>query len=399
MALGGFSLALTTSPLHAAILNTAADSVLNYEVFQIKLWRLLISLAIIIAVLAINTILRQIFKKRREKADAAEEGTRRSLIGFVLDSALLPCRLMIWAIALRIIRPFLFEGGLHAAPVSRATEVLFSLAAAVFIYKLVDLVEYYLGRYAEGTDNKLDDMLVPVVRKSLRVLVTIIAGLHLYKTVSDSDISTLLAGLGIGGLAFALAAQDTLKNLFGCVMILADRPFMAGDRIITCGHDGVVEAVGFRSTRLRRLDDHVVSIPNSVAADAVIQNVAKRRSIKHVMNVTITYDTPLAKVEKAIDILKDILKDHEGMDEEFPARVYFNNLNADSLNILVIYWYFPAAYWDYLAFAQKVNLELLKRYEEEGIDFAFPTQTLHLAGDPNRELNVQIPGLADLPKS
>jgi MscS family membrane protein len=358
----------------------------DYTIFDYKVWRLGFALCIVLVALAINTVIRFILKKRQNKADAEEGGKEKSTLGKIIESSYLPLRIVVWGGAIRLTGPVLL---VPESDVVWLAQMFFSVAAAVYIYKLVDVLEYYLVKLAEKTDNKLDDMLVPLIRKSLKILVIIIAGLHLYNSATGQPITTLLAGLGLGGLAFALAAQDTLKNIFGFIMILADRPFIIGERIDLCGHDGEVESIGFRSVRIRRLDGHLVAIPNSKAADEVIHNIARRPFIKRVMNITITYDTPLEKVEKAIEIVRDILKDHEGMNPELPPQVYFNELNADSLNILALYWYHPPAYWDYLAHAQKVNLELMKRFEDEGIEFAFPTQTLYLAGDPNRDLVVK----------
>ncbi len=107
------------------------------------------------------------------------------------------------------------------------------------------------------------------------------------------------------------------------------------------------------------------------------------------MNIGLTYDTPPKKVEKAVEVLRDILKDHEGMDHELPPQVYFSEFKADSLNILVIYWYHPPAYWDFMAHSQKINIEIMDRFAKEKIEFAFPTQTIYLAGDPERELVIK----------
>jgi MscS family membrane protein len=307
----------------------------------------------------------------------------------------LPVRIAVWAVALRILIPILAPDWTGGAV--WFSELLLSLAVASFLYCFADVIDHYLRRYADRTETRMDDMIVPVARKGIRAVVILIAGIHVYQSASGQSVTTLIAGLGLGGLAFALAAQDTLKNFFGCIMILSDQPFVVGDRIDFNGHDGVVERVGFRSVRLRRLDGHLVTIPNARAADDVIHNIGRRPHIRRIMNVTITYDTPLEKVERAVEILRDILADHEGMDPEFPPRVYFNELNADSLNILAIYWYHPPAYWDYLDHCQRVNLELMRRYEAEGIEFAFPTQTLYLAGDPARKLTLHheggLPGL------
>jgi MscS family membrane protein len=268
--------------------------------------------------------------------------------------------------------------------------MLYTLVVGYGIYRLVDVVDHFMGSFAEQTDNRLDDMLVPMVRKSLRVTIVIIVTLFVLENFLGSDkIGSLLMSLGVGGLAVALAAQDTLKNFFGSLMILLDKPFQIGDRIVLKGHDGAVEEVGFRSCKIRTLDGHLVSIPNSTVVNEDIRNIAKRPHIKRVANITITYDTPPEKVERAVEIIRELLDGHEGIDEEFPPRVFFSDFNDWALNILVIYWYHPPEYWNYLEFSQKFNLEVFKRFNEEGIDFAFPTQTLYMANDDKRQLAVR----------
>ena len=268
--------------------------------------------------------------------------------------------------------------------------VLFAVAIGYSIYKLVDILDYYLMSWARGTETKLDDMLVPLVRKSVRITVVIIVVVFVVEQVAGENFTTILAGLGVGGLAVALAAQDTVKNFFGSVMILFDKPFQVGDRIVLHGHDGPVEEVGFRSTKIRTLDGHLVTVPNSVVANEAIQNIGKRPYIKRVMNVTITYDTPKEKIVRAVEILRELLDNHEGMNPDFPPRVYFNEFNSDSLNILVIYWYHPPEYWDFLAFNETLCLQIFERFDAEGIEFAFPTQTLYLANDEKRQLAVRL---------
>jgi len=358
---------------------------LSREVFGYSVSTLALGALVILLVLAVNTAIRFGLRRRERREDAAEPEGERSALGFVVHCAQAPLRLLVWALAVRFFLGPLFAPE-YGAEVEQIAAVLYSVAIALFIYRLVDIVEIFLLRYARRTDTKLDDMLVPAIRKTLKILVVIVVGLHVYESLSDEPVTTLLAGLGIGGLAFALASQDTLKNLFGFVMILLDRPFLVGERIVFAGHDGAVESVGFRTTRIRRLDGHQVSVPNAKAADDVIHNIGRRPFIKRIMNVTVTYDTPVDKVERAVQIVREILDHHEGMDPDLPPQVYFNELNADSLNIIAFYWFHPPDYWAYLDHAQRVNLELMRRFEAEGIEFAFPTQTLYLAGDPNREL-------------
>ena len=278
-------------------------------------------------------------------------------------------------------------GGLAQTIVFSALEVLLTISIALFAYYLVEVPSTWLHSQTEKTESKFDDMLVPIVRKSLRVTVVLFALVSIAQSLSDKPVSALLAGLGLGGLAFALAAQDTIKNLFGSLVIFTDKPFGLGDRINYDGHDGVIEDVGLRSTRLRRLDGHQVTIPNGELANKSIHNIAKRPFIRRIFTLGVTYDTTPEKVCRAKEILEDILKDHEGMDPkgEMLPRVYFSDFSASSLDFKCMYWYHPAAYWDYMNFSEWVNLEILRRFNEEGIEFAFPTQTIHLAKEGSGE--------------
>lgn len=271
-----------------------------------------------------------------------------------------------------------------------AISILFIAAVAKLAYSFVDVVDTRMHDLAASSESTVSEMLTALVGRSLKIIIIIIALLQVVTILIDKPLTSVLAGLGIGGLAFALAAQDTLKNFFGSLALFTDKPFQIGERVVIDGHDGPVEDIGLRSTRIRTLEGHVVTIPNGELARMTIQNIGKRPYIRRLFNIGITYDTPPEKIKRALEIIKDILKDHEGMSPEFPPRVYFNEFNSDSLNILVIYWYHPPNYWDFMQFGEKINLEILNRFNSEGIDFAFPTQTLHLAGDKKRPLNVDI---------
>ena len=271
---------------------------------------------------------------------------------------------------------------------STLSSILLSLAVGYMVYWLVDVPTKWLAKTAGKTESKLDDMLVPIIRKSLRVTVVVLLMVQIAQILSDKPLTSIIAGLGIGGLALALAAQDTVKNFFGSLVLFVDKPFEMGDRIVVDGHDGPVTEVGLRSTKIRTLEGHVVTVPNGELANKAIQNIGKRAHIRRIVDLTITYDTPSKKIDRALEIVKEILDDHEGMDNEFPPRVFFNEFNAASLNIRALYWYHPPNYWDFMAFSERFNKEVFRRFNEEGIDFAFPTQTLYLAGDPSRPLGV-----------
>ncbi len=283
---------------------------------------------------------------------------------------------------------------------ARTLLLIYSIAVFWYIFNLVGIVDIVLRRMIAKTDSSLDEQVVPLIRKSLRIFLVVVGVLFVVDSVFHQDIGAWLAGLGIAGLAVSLAAQDSLKNLFGSITILFDRPFQVGERIVYAGYDGVIEEIGFRSTKVRTLTGHLVTIPNSRIVNDPVENIGRRPFIRRMMDVTITYDTPREKIEQAVQILQDIL-DEEGIrepihpaidDNEYPPRVYFKDYSADSLDLQVIYWFSPPAYWDYMDHAQRLNLRIFEEFEKAGIEFAFPTQTLYLAGDSKRELAVQMLG-------
>jgi MscS family membrane protein len=236
----------------------------------------------------------------------------------------------------------------------------------------------------------LDSTFVQMIRLITRVVVIVVGAIYLLRALSGKPLSALLAGLGIGGLAVALAAQDTLKNFFGSIMIMLDKPFSVGQRVLVENYDGVIENIGFRSTRVRTLTGHLVTVPNEKMATNAIENVGRRPHIRRLTNITITYDTPPDKVERALEIIREILDNHDGMHPDFPPRVYFNEFNDASLNIMMIYWYHPADYWAFVEFSEKVNLKIMRAFEKEDIEFAFPTTTTYLSHDDRRPLHLHL---------
>ncbi|HDG98842.1 MAG TPA: mechanosensitive ion channel family protein [Desulfobacterales bacterium] len=361
-------------------------NVFEYEIMSNSVWRILTLFAIILLSLLLGKIAKVFLvrlAKRFEKANRPLTATTFNAVSkgavFLLASAGISLGLATLELK-----------GWVAEASDTLSAILLSVGIGYFLYWLVDIPTTWFSRMAGKTQTKLDDMLVPIIRKSLRVTVVILVLVQVAQILSDKPITSIIAGLGIGGLALALAAQDTVKNFFGSVVLFVDKPFEMGDRIVVDGQDGSVEEVGLRSTKIRTLDGHLVTIPNGELANKLIRNIGKRPYIRRVANITITYDTPPEKIDRAVEIIKELLENHEGMHPDFPPRVFFNEFNADSLNILVIYWYHPPEYWAYLEFTERFNKELFRRFAEEGIEFAFPTQTLYLAGDPARPLRMGV---------
>ena len=199
--------------------------------------------------------------------------------------------------------------------------------------------------------------------------------------IRDRPLLGVIAGVGVGGLAIALAAQDSLKNLLGSLMIFMDQPYKPGQRIIAETQDGFVEQIGLRSTRIRQMGGSLITIPNEKMARMDIENIGERTFFRRVANLRLPLDTPPEKMDRAIAILEDILKDHEGMKPQLPPRVYFSEINPDSFNIFVTYWYHLPKRWRFFELNQEINREILRRFAEEDIQFALPSSSMRLVPD------------------
>lgn len=243
------------------------------------------------------------------------------------------------------------------------------------ILKFVDLLMGYWRLRVGQDDREFNEQLFPIVRKSLKIFVIIIAVLFTCQNVFEKNISAILASLSIGGLAIGLAAQDTLANLFGAVAVFVDKPFRLGDRIKVDAVDGNVEVIGLRSTRVRTLDGHLASIPNKTVGAAIIVNVTERPTIKTEMNLGVTYDTSAEKLRLALRIVEEVYRAHA---QTADLIVGFNKFADSALNIQVIHWWGGQDVREQLAGMQEMNLKLKERFDAEGINFAYPTQTLYV---------------------
>src|SRR2546425_9592995 len=255
------------------------------------------------------------------------------------------------------------------------------IVAATITYAVLKLIDLLMGiwkeRAAVESDRTFDEQLFPIIRKTLKVFVIVVAVLVTSQNLGF-DITAAIAGLSVGGLALGLAAQDTVANLFGAVAIFMDKPCRIGDRIQLDSVDGTVETIGLRSTRVRNLDGHLITVPNKTMGNSTITNVTRRPNIKTVMNIGITYDTPAEKVKRALQILQEVYKEHP---KTFDCLIGFNKFADSALNIQVVHWWNSTDNKEYLAGLQEMNLAVKERFDKEGINFAFPSQTLYLKQD------------------
>lgn len=294
-----------------------------------------------------------------------------------------PLNLAAFAIGLSIGQSqIVMSDPLHAINTSFIT-LLLLVALFWYAYNLVSVIETAILRLTHHTQTSLVGQLVPVIRKIIRIFIVIIGALFILQNVFHHNIGAWLAGLGIAGLAVSLSAQDSMRNLFGSLTILFDQPFSIGQEIKYANYDGTVEDIGFRSTRIRTADGSLVNIPNSAIVNNPVDNWGVRPTQRRFLQLHLPLNTPPDKIRRAIQIIKDLLESpdlrdpiHDARKNTDPPRVYFNDFNADSLNIQVFYWYRSMDGWAFSAHAQEFNLRLLEEFAKENITITAPTQSL-----------------------
>ncbi|MGB1241046.1 MAG: mechanosensitive ion channel family protein [Chitinophagales bacterium] len=243
----------------------------------------------------------------------------------------------------------------------------------IFMLRMLDIFVAYSSKVVERTKNTLDDQLLPLLRTILQMIVTFLGFLYILQ-ILNVNITALLAGISIGGLAIALAAQDTVKNLFGSLMIFIDRPFQIGDWISFGGYDGQVEAVGLRSTRVRTFSNSLLYVPNATFTDTVINNVGMRIYRRFKTNLSIPYDTPPELIESFVKGLRVILCEHPDTKKD-ASKVFLNSMEPSSLNILMVTFFHVPGWNEELNAKQEIVLSILKLAKALNIQYAYPLNT------------------------
>lgn len=237
------------------------------------------------------------------------------------------------------------------------------------------LLQIYWGQKADGHTNKM----MPVIKRTILVVVWII-GIIMALSNVGVNISALLGTLGIGGIAFALAAQDTVKNIFGAFTIFTDKPFTIGDTINVNGFEGTVVDVGARSTKILGYDKRITTVPNYKITDASIVNISSEPMRRVTVKLGLTYDTPPEKMKEALDILRTIPKRVENVSTD-PSDITANFTDYTDSALVITYYYYITKQGDILKVTSDMNMEILASFNKAKLEFAFPTQTLYVRQD------------------
>ena len=359
---------------------------LSYDVYGVSLYTAGLAFVVVFVALLLRRLLVRVVVRGLLRLAATTEHTWDEE---VVEALRRPLELLVvvyglWLAAKVLVAPLELPDVVGALDIAR--RVAFLLAFAWTALRLVGVLDSTLRKRAADPDDPVDQGVVPLISNSLRIVIVMIFGTVVAQNLGYS-VSGLLASLGLGGAALALASRDAIANLFGFLMILIDKPFKVGDWIRGGDFEGIVEEIGFRSTRIRTFQKTVENIPNNVMANAYVENLDRRKdaglNVRRVsMTVGVTYQTTPEQMEKALEALRKVLHDDPGVDRRMTTLVYFTDFGASSLDIFLYYFTNKASWEYYLQVRERVNLSIMRALADLGLEIAFPTRTVHLESIP-----------------
>tara|TARA_Y100000031_G_scaffold66746_1_gene74574 strand:+ start:465 stop:1520 length:1056 start_codon:yes stop_codon:yes gene_type:complete len=262
------------------------------------------------------------------------------------------------------------------------TNIILYAMNVLIVYYLAGGISLFIGKTTNSMIKKkekadeLDDIpSIELIGKASKAILWVFASILILSNLGY-DVSTLIAGLGISGIAIAFALQNILSDIFASFSIHFDKPFQRGDYIVIGTDSGTVEKIGIKSTRIKTLQGQELVVSNKELTNTRVNNYKKMEKRRIVFNLGVTYDTSSANLEKIPKIITDII---EKLELAEPDRVHFNNFGDFSLGFEVVYYMLDSDYTAYMDTQEKINLEIKKAFEKEKIEMAFPTQTIHLA--------------------
>lgn len=368
------------------------DDVMGLDVLDIALWRVGLACVVLMAgILMRTTLLDRLMRPLHALAARTETDVDDRLLAAIRRPLGWLFNLVATYAAVLILQ---VPEALHQVTVL-VLQTMGTVFVAWMIFNVVDAIGAYLEGLARRTDSGIDDHLVPLLKRVMRLAVLVVMVITVIQQWGY-DVTSLIAGLGLGGLAFALAAQSTLSNWFGSVMILTDRPFTIGDLVESEHGEGRVVEIGLRSTQIRTFDRTIITVPNADIATTAVANLSKEGVIAISTTLGMTYGTPKAAIERIIARVRELLReDDEVVNEQFV--VSFAGFGASSLDIYVHCFARAQNWYQWHAIRERLFFAMMEIVDEEGGSFAFPSQSLYLetpvrlegAGGPGRVASVE----------
>ncbi len=350
---------------------------LNYIVLGVPLYKIALALLVFLLFLFLRKLfvfvvlrfLRKLTKRTATRIDDIIFRVLSKPVSFIIV-------IVGAAISLKIL-------GVENTAVYKILRSLGMFVAFWAFYNLVGALEEYFYRFAEkfGKDfaREVGGFFIKI-SKAFVIVVGTVAVLQEW----GINVSALLASLGLGGLAFALAARDTAANLFGGLTILADKSMKVGDWVKIGSVEGIVEDIGLRTTKIRSFEKSYITVPNQYISNQPLENFSRRKVRRIKMTIGITYDTSREQVVKILEDIRDMLKNHPGIAKDQLLMVYFTEFGESSLDIF-IYCFTNTAKWsEYLAIREDVNLKIMEIVEKHGSSFAFPSRSIYVEKMPEK---------------
>ena len=327
-----------------------------------------VSLLLLLAAVLIRRLLTGVLRRKGDKHDGFLSTLSRDLKR--------PLRIMIMLLGLLVaIR-------IHSLPadvalwVNRIFLFLITVDVLWLLMRTIDAVGERMAEVAEGTESRMDDQLIPILSKLAKFIV-VLMGVIFYMQSNGYPVSGVLAGMGIGGLAMALAAQDSISGIFASIVIFLDKPFMVDDFIEVNGISGTVEEIGIRSTRIRTVDKTLVTIPNKEIMDSNINNFSKRPMRRVATTIGVTYDTTPDAMESLLAGLRKMLAEYDKVWDD-AVYVNFTAFGDSSLDVDMRYFVMTTDYNEWLHLREDINLKIMRIVYGLELDFAFPSTTVYL---------------------
>lgn len=346
---------------------------MEYSLFDIDIWQIIAATLIILMSIALRKIMVKYVIGFLNKLASK---TKTSLDDQIINAIKVPARFITVVLgiylALRILQLDGETGDFLSHTVRSA--IAFSIFWAA--YRASSTISIFLTKLTEKTGTEIDNILIHFLQNSLKVLIIVI-GIIVIIQEWNYDVAGLLASLGLGGLAFALAAKDTASNLFGGITIMLDKPFAIGDWIKTPNVEGIVEEIGFRSTRVRTFAQALVTIPNTLVTNDPVINWSKRGKRRISFRLGVTYDTTTEQMKECVKQIRYMLENHPKVSSD-TIFVYFENFGESALNIF-IYLFAETVIWqEFLEIQEDINLKIMGIIEKLGLSIAFPSQSLYI---------------------
>lgn len=374
------------SVLRSALRAIRGFSTATADAFEADFFGILVIqyLAAIFVLLITYFLVKYVFGFVFKRLAALSGGDENGFAKVFLENVRMP--LDVFAIVLGIYFALVFTVSDEAAVamLSRAIGIVFWCAVFWLVIIISDSVFGAVANKLGQRSAKSTANLVSFARRVVKVILLLIAVLSVL-TNCGVNVNSIMASLGIGGVALAFASQDTIANFFGSVSIIIDRPFIVGDLVKTSSAEGTVDAIGFRSTRIRTANKTVITIPNSVLAKDSVENFSKRNTRKVVQTIGLTYSTTADQMESIMADLRASISEIEGVSRRDGVSAEFCDFADSSLNVEIVYYTSKTDRAFYMATRRRVNLAIMRIVEKRGLSFAFPSTSLYIESDATKK--------------